>query len=271
MTYPQELKSFDDSEAKHSVYPAPPPEEDKVDDKGIDSNTNDVAGKFLRELDPSVASTPVTAAESRKVLRKIDWIIIPLLASTVILAAVDKVIISNAAIYGMTEDTGLVGQQYSWVGSIFYFGYLVAEFPAAYLVQRLPVAKFLAACVASWGVLMMCIAATQNFAGLATVRFIFGATEVPAFIIASIMTSMWWTTAEQPIRIAFWFNQVCSHHHLGTISPLLNFCAGLLDICRCRKLWHWPHADICCSLAPPVLSLRRLLNNLGSCIVALLA
>jgi ACS family allantoate permease-like MFS transporter len=192
-----------------------PSSNDEDLDRKHDISTNDVAANFLHGLDHSVTSAPVTAAESRKLLRKIDWILIPLLGGTVILAAVDKVIISNAAIYGMTADTHLVGQQYSWVGSIFYFGYLVAEFPAAYLVQRLPVAKFLACCVASWGVLMMCIAATQNFAGLATVRFLFGMAEVPAFIIASIITAMWWTTAEQPIRIAFWFNQVSSHHSMS--------------------------------------------------------
>jgi ACS family allantoate permease-like MFS transporter len=192
-----------------------PSSNDEDLDQKHDISTNDVAANFLHGLDHSVTSAPVTTAESRKLLRKIDWILIPLLGGTVILAAVDKVITSNAAIYGMTADTHLVGQQYSWVGSIFYFGYLVAEFPAAYLVQRLPVAKLLACCVASWGVLMMCIAATQNFAGLATVRFLFGMAEVPAFIIASIITAMWWTTAEQPIRIAFWFNQVSSHHSMS--------------------------------------------------------
>jgi MFS transporter, ACS family, allantoate permease len=170
----------------------------------------DVAAKFLYELDPAVLAEPITPAEARKLLWKIDLVMIPLIMGTCVLAAVDKVIISNAAIYGMKTDTHLVGNEYSWVGSIFYFGYLVAEYPAALVIQRVPVAKCLAACLFSWAILLLCTAATQNFAGLATVRFLMGMFECVVFPISSILTVMWWTTEEQPIRLAFWFNQLSS-------------------------------------------------------------
>ncbi|KAE8147348.1 major facilitator superfamily domain-containing protein [Aspergillus avenaceus] len=170
----------------------------------------DVAATFLADLDPAVRAQPITAHEARRVLWKIDLILIPLVTVTVILAAVDKVIISNAAIYGMVEETKLVGDQYSWVGSIFYFGYLVAEWPAALLIQRLPVAKLYAASILGWGVILFCTAATQNFAGLAVTRFIMGMLETVVFPVSSIVTVMWWTTKEQPIRLALWFNQLSS-------------------------------------------------------------
>jgi hypothetical protein len=41
---------------------------------------------------------------------------------TATLGAVDKVAISTAAIYGLEEDLHLVGQQYSWAGSILSLG-----------------------------------------------------------------------------------------------------------------------------------------------------
>lgn len=173
----------------------------------------DVAAKFLYELDPAVLAQPITPAEARKLLWKIDLILIPLIMGTVVLAAVDKVIISNAAIYGMRTDTHLVGNQYSWVGSIFYFGYLVAEYPSAFLIQRLPVAKFLSACLLGWAIILMCTAATHNFAGLAAVRFFMGMLECVVFPVCSILTVMWWTTEEQPIRVAFWFNQVSNNSY----------------------------------------------------------
>ncbi|KAL2813607.1 major facilitator superfamily domain-containing protein [Aspergillus granulosus] len=170
----------------------------------------DVAAQFLARLDPSITDAPVTEEEARRVLWKIDLILIPLIMITVVLAAVDKVIISNAAIYGMSADTNLTGNQYSWVGSIFYFGYLLFEYPAALLIQRLPVAKLYVGMVFGWAVLMLCTAATQNFAGLAAVRFIMGMLEATAFPISSILTVMWWKTSEQPLRVAFWFNQLSS-------------------------------------------------------------
>lgn len=58
----------------------------------------DVAAKFLANLDPAIAEAPISDAEYKKVLRKIDFIILPLIAATIILAAVDKVIISNVGL-----------------------------------------------------------------------------------------------------------------------------------------------------------------------------
>ncbi|PYH32811.1 allantoate permease [Aspergillus neoniger CBS 115656] len=170
----------------------------------------DVAVQFLAQLDPAIMAEPISDAEARRVLWKIDLILIPLIMVTCVLAAVDKVIISNAAIYGMETDTHLTGNQYSWVGSIFYFGYLLFEYPAALLIQRLPVAKLYVGMVFAWAVMMLCTAATQNFAGLATVRFLMGMLEASVFPISSILTVMWWKTSEQPLRVAFWFNQLSS-------------------------------------------------------------
>lgn len=76
----------------------------------------DVAATFLATLDASVKETPISDKEAKTVLWKIDLAILPILAVSVIIAAVDKVVISNAAIYGMKADTNLSGSQYSWVG-----------------------------------------------------------------------------------------------------------------------------------------------------------
>lgn len=79
-------------------------------------------------------------------------------------------------------DTHLVGDQYNWLGSVFYIGYLVAEYPAngeksdwlvavceehtrtvkadvyyvrTVLLQRLPIAKFVSSQIIIWGVILM--------------------------------------------------------------------------------------------------------------------
>ncbi|KAF2087945.1 putative allantoate permease [Saccharata proteae CBS 121410] len=170
----------------------------------------DVAARFLLALDPSIRDTPIDPKEARKVLWKIDLILLPLLWITTIIGAVDKVVISNAAIYGMKTDCHLVGNQYSWVGSIFYFGYLLFEYPSSFLIQRLPVAKFFSATVLVWSVLMMCTAAANDFGGLATVRFIMGMAEAVIFPVCSITTVMWWKTREQPLRAACYLSQFSS-------------------------------------------------------------
>lgn len=131
----------------------------------------DVAAQFLAGLDPSITDAPITKEEARKLLWKIDLCILPMIALSVIISAVDKNIISNAAIYGLTGDTHLKGNEFSWVGSMFFFGYLVFEWPMAYFIQRFPVGKFFSVTIFGWAVIAMCTAGAQNFAGLATVRF----------------------------------------------------------------------------------------------------
>lgn len=132
----------------------------------------DIAARFLAGLDPSIINEPISAKEARRVLWKLDLHILPVLTLVIIIAAIDKVIISNASIYGMLTDTHLTTAQFSWVASIFYFAYLGFEAPAGYLVQRLPIRSFLAAGVFGFGVLTFCTGATTSFASLAVVRFL---------------------------------------------------------------------------------------------------
>lgn len=133
---------------------------------------NDVAARFLANLSPEITDEPITDEESRRLLWKVDLIILPILAISVLMAAVDKVIISNAAIYGMVEDNHLKGNEFSWIGSIFYFGFLVAEWPGNILIQKLPIRTFYGATVFGWAVLTFMTATTSNFGGLAAVRFL---------------------------------------------------------------------------------------------------
>ncbi len=85
----------------------------------------------------------------------------------------------------------LKGQQYSWVSSVFYFGYFFWEYPTTFLIAQLPVAKYLAVNTFVWGIVVALTAACTNYGGLITVRFFLGvaeATITPAFVF---ITSTW--------------------------------------------------------------------------------
>ncbi|KAL4967095.1 MFS general substrate transporter [Aspergillus stella-maris] len=146
--------------------------------------------------------------EAKAVLRKIDWRLLPLMWITTNLSA--KIIISNAALYGMTEDLKLEGQSYSWVGSIFYFGFLAGEWPFGPVIQHLPVAKLLSGTVCAWGALTLLMGATNNSAGMMTLRFLMGFFEAPLYPMLSVMTVMWYKNTEQPVRVTVWFTSLSS-------------------------------------------------------------
>ena len=67
-------------------------------------------------------ATDIDPEEARRVLRKIDFRILPLLMGAYLLQYLDKSSISFASVYGLQTGTHLVGQQYAWLSSIFYFG-----------------------------------------------------------------------------------------------------------------------------------------------------
>lgn len=115
---------------------------------------------------------------------------------------------SYAAVYGMRKELGLVGQQYSWASSLFYFGYMVGEVPAAYLLQKLPIGKFAAANLLIWGALVMLCAAAKDFTGIAVLRFLMGVFEScigPAWVQ---IIAMYYKGIEQGTRITIWYSFV---------------------------------------------------------------
>jgi len=57
--------------------------------------------------------------EIKRVLRKIDYRIIPILFVTYMLQYLDKNSINFSSVYGLQKGTHLHGQQYAWLGKYF--------------------------------------------------------------------------------------------------------------------------------------------------------
>lgn len=166
----------------------------------------------VEESPPAKAASVVREAPSldpalaRKVLTKSDAVVLTGIVLITTLQFLDKNCLSYAAILGLKTDTHLVGQQYSWLGSIFYMGYLVGMPLASYLVVKLPVGRLLGAAAVSWGAVLMLMATCHSFAGLAAVRFFLGVLEAPSLPCSMVLISRWWTSSEQPLRAALWYN-----------------------------------------------------------------
>lgn len=91
---------------------------------------------------PEVEGTTAAAARThRRIIRAIDRRIMPLLFVTYVFNFMDKTILSSAAVFGLKRDNHLQGQDYSWVSSVFYFGYFFWTYPTTLLVARLPIAR----------------------------------------------------------------------------------------------------------------------------------
>ncbi|KAI9730900.1 MAG: hypothetical protein M1834_005618 [Cirrosporium novae-zelandiae] len=110
-----------------------------------------------------------------------------------------------AAVLGMIDDLDLRGQEYSLLGSVFYLGYLLMEFPTAWILTRWPIGKYASALMILWGGCLCTMAACTSFAGAVTVRFFLGILEAGILPACIVFTAEWYRRSEQPLRTALWF------------------------------------------------------------------
>ncbi|KAH8705917.1 putative pantothenate transporter [Talaromyces proteolyticus] len=146
-----------------------------------------------------------TEKEATIVRWKIDFIIVPMMCISYVLSFIDKAILSTAAVYGLQTDLHLHGQQYSWASSIFYFGFLVWQYPNSIFMQKLPIGRWVGSMIFLWGLCLAASAGSTNFATLAVSRFflgVFEATNNPAF---TLLVSQYFTRREHALRSAIWW------------------------------------------------------------------
>ena len=99
-------------------------------------------------------------------------------------------------------------------------GYLVAQYPAGYFLQRLPLGKVIGTTAIIWGILIITTPAYTNFAGIATNRFLLGVFEAvvnPGFVL---VMAMWFRSDEQPMRLVIYY---CMNGFAGTFGGLLGY------------------------------------------------
>ncbi|OTB16637.1 hypothetical protein K445DRAFT_316915 [Daldinia sp. EC12] len=200
------------SEAKQTSTTALPADVEKTASNSSEAPEIGPVNKHINKDDPDEALKLVTGEvvvltpeDEKRLLKKIDRNLMPLLCVVYGLNYLDKTTLSYASIMGIKTDINLKGQDYSWIASMFYFGYLFWEWPTNRLLQRLPLAKYSAFNVIMWGLVLCCMAAVKNFAGAMTVRFFLGAFEAAVSPGFALFTSQWYTKKEQGTRVAWWF------------------------------------------------------------------
>ncbi|KAI1877364.1 hypothetical protein JX265_003372 [Neoarthrinium moseri] len=158
-------------------------------------------------------------AYNRKLLWKIDLWLLPVMWICYGTQQADKTSLSVQAIFGIREDTGLVGEQFNWLSTIFYLSYMLCEFPANWLMQKCNTAKFLSIVMFLWGVIVLCIAFAQNFTHLMILRFFQGALECTISPTFLYLTGSWYSSQEHTLRSLIW----------GTSNAGMNIITGLIN------------------------------------------
>lgn len=147
----------------------------------------------------------VTEHELKTVLRKIDYVLMPLMCIAVLLQFLDKTSLNYANLLGIKKDTHLKGQEYSWLGSFFYIGYLIATPIHGFFLQKVNLSLYLGANIVLWGITLGAHAGCHNYGELLAARTFLGVFEAcltPGFIL---LTGRFYRPQEQVTRTSIWF------------------------------------------------------------------
>ncbi|KAF2097064.1 MFS general substrate transporter [Rhizodiscina lignyota] len=172
----------------------------------------------------------------KKLLRKIDLRLMPILTLLYLVSYMDRTNIGNARLLGLETDLGLSPQQYNWALTIFFFPYSFFEVPANLMLKFLRPSLWLSLIMLFWGITMMCMGWTQNYAGILAARFFLGVAEAGLFPGATYITTTWYRKNELQVRVAAFY---CAASLAGSFSGLLAYGIGFMDGIRGYHGWRW--------------------------------
>ncbi|KAJ7068226.1 MFS general substrate transporter [Mycena amicta] len=155
-----------------------------------------------------------------------------------VLNYIDRNNASAARLHGFERDLRLEGNQFAWVLSVLYVGYLVMQIPSNMFLNYIGrPSLYLPGCMMVWGILSALTGLTTSFTGVMYTRFFIGFTEAAFFPGAWFLISKWYTRKELSQRTALLSCGSLISNAFGSLIA-----SGILDAMEGRlgyAAWRW--------------------------------
>lgn len=215
------------------------PSLEKVDDTKVieldalqDEEAFDSRPEILRGF-----SRDELAAMEKKLVRRLDFRMLPILILLFILNILDRNAIANARLGGLEEDLGLTGVQYQTAVMAVWPGYISMMIPSNMMLSVFKPRIYLPTVVAIWGLVAGATGFTQNVGGIIAVRTLTGITEAPYFVGCIFLLSCFYKRNELPVRISiFYSGYTLSSAFGGLLGAAI---IGNLDGAGGYRSWRW--------------------------------
>ncbi|KAI9735848.1 MAG: hypothetical protein M1834_001313 [Cirrosporium novae-zelandiae] len=178
----------------------------------------------------------IDSREEKKLVRRLDLFIIPLVMALYTFSFLDRVNIGNAKLYGLESDLHLSASQYQLSVSLLFIPYLLSELPSNLVLKRLRPSRWIAFIATSWGIIATLTGIVYSFGGLLTCRLLLGVVEGGLFPGMTIYLTFFYTSRELALRIGYLF---VSSALAGAFGGLLSYAIAHMDgLCGLRA-WRW--------------------------------
>ncbi|KAL2828475.1 major facilitator superfamily domain-containing protein [Aspergillus cavernicola] len=184
----------------------------------------------------STTLDPIPPDLEKKVLRKCDLHVVPILTLLFLFAFLDRINIGNARLLGLEDELGMEGHQYNIALFVFFIPYILFEVPSNMLLKHVKPSTWLSGIMAAWGVVTVCQGVTGSFGGLVACRVLIGALEA-GFMPGSVyLINMYYRRHELQWRLNFFFS---ASIFAGAVSGFLAYAIANMDGIAGYRPWRW--------------------------------
>lgn len=190
-----------------------------------------------------------------KILRKVDYRLIPILGLLYSVAGLDRVNLSNARVAGMNKDLHFdIGDRYSIALLVFFITYCLFEMPTTLLLRPVGPKYLLNGLAISWGVVMLGMGWVNDWRLIVVCRMLIGVLEAGFLPCCMFLLSTWYQRFEIQRRVSWWYlinlfvsafgnilawaivklngvHGVLTLHKFYTMHKLMSY------VCSCRYRW----------------------------------
>jgi len=197
----------------------------------------DSANKIDFGGESSLPPPPIlTPEQEKKLWRKIDLRLMPILTAMYLFSFLDRGNIGNARLQGLTTQLHLLGNQYNIALTMYFIPYCVFECPANLVLKRFRPSRWLPGITVAWGIVMTLMGIVKSYPQLVGARVCLGVAEAGLFPGVVYYLTLWYPRHMLQYRIGIFFGAASI---AGAFSGLLAFgisfmagTAGLLG-------WSW--------------------------------
>lgn len=209
----------------------------------------------LSRYDTNTSVPELSKSEERKLLLKIDFMLLPILCLLYACALIDRVNISSARVDGMGKDLDLLNpksNKYSIVLLVFFPGYFLFEIPSNVFLRRIGTSRWLAGLALAFGIVSLSSGFVQSYKTLAVCRFILGVCEGGFFPGCVYLITCWYRRYEVQLRLTIFY---MSGSLISGFSGIIAFGISKLNGKGGLAGWRWIYV----------------LEGLATCVFALIA
>ncbi|KAK8870117.1 hypothetical protein IAR55_000687 [Kwoniella newhampshirensis] len=160
----------------------------------------------VEEVEPDVLGHAFTEEESRAIVRKFDWHILPFIWWCYLFNSLDRNNVSNARSDGMTTDLHFPKNGYGTMLSVFYVPFCVLVVPGVMLTRKIGPRITIPGYMLGWGAMAMINVACRSFASVLVVRLLLGAFEAGFAASLIYYLTTFYTRGELGKRIAAFYS-----------------------------------------------------------------